>query len=103
MPPHRTNHLASLTNAAGRLLCWTLGSAMLVNAAHALAHPDLLWWRTLWVSLWALTALALPTWVLLRALEKSRSRQAASPPARDTPDSGQRPHDGNHCETHESA
>lgn len=75
MPPPRTNHLTPVTNTTGRLLCWSLGGAMLVNTAQAVAHPDLLWWRALWIGLWALTALLLLVWAALRTLEKDRFRQ----------------------------
>ncbi|MGY1434597.1 hypothetical protein [Streptomyces reniochalinae] len=93
MPPQPTNQLTPVANAAGRTLCWSLGTAMLINTLHALLHPGAAWWRLLWIGLWVLTAVALLVWAALRGMEKKRFRRNTTTAPHDTPVDDQRPRD----------
>ncbi|OON78760.1 hypothetical protein [Streptomyces tsukubensis] len=66
----------------GRLLCWTLATAMASAALQAVVHPTVAWWGAVWLMPWGLVPALALCWAVFRALEKS------SPDGpRDDPDS----------------
>ncbi len=70
---HRTGRgrLARAVRYAGRLLCWSLGTAMASAATDLLLAPHAQWWSYAWPAPWILTCASAVAWAVLRALEKN--------------------------------
>ncbi|WP_037672178.1 hypothetical protein [Streptomyces griseus] len=69
---------------AGRLLCWTLGVAMLAAATEEVLSPAAGWWRAAWPVPWYLVPAWTLLWAALRAWEK-RGRGHGRPTDEDVP------------------
>ncbi|MFF3966120.1 hypothetical protein ACFYZI_31680 [Streptomyces griseorubiginosus] len=84
---HRTGRgrLARAVRYAGRLLCWSLGTAMASAATDLLLAPHAQWWSYAWPAPWILTCAFALTWAVLRACEKhaAHSTTDAEDPHRD--------------------
>ncbi|MFF7446099.1 MULTISPECIES: hypothetical protein [unclassified Streptomyces] len=79
--PRRTTpgRLTRAVQYTGRLLCWSLATAMATAAADLLLDPRAPWWTYTWPTPWFLTGAAALAWAALRACEKN----ADDPPADD--------------------
>lgn len=70
---HRTPHgrRDRAVQSAGRLLCWSLATAMASAATDILLDPRAPWWPYTWPAPWILTGASALTWMLLQAREKN--------------------------------
>ncbi|MEU0414801.1 hypothetical protein ABZ307_44540 [Streptomyces griseorubiginosus] len=71
--PRRTAHgrLTRFVRHVGRLLCWSLATAMASAATDLLLAPHAPWWAYTWPMPWILTCTSALAWAVLRACEKS--------------------------------
>lgn len=80
MPTQRTDPWTHATRITARLVCWSLGAALLLNAVQGLAHPALPGFRQLWLGMWVLTGGLMVGWAALRAVEKSATADDGAAP-----------------------
>ena len=64
----------SAVRVAGRLLCWSLATAMASAAVDVLLDPQPRWWRAAWPLPWWLACAAAVAWGVFRAREKAARR-----------------------------
>ncbi|MGW0337139.1 hypothetical protein ACWD0J_35850 [Streptomyces sp. NPDC003011] len=71
--PRRTTpgRPARAVQYTGRLLCWSLATAMALAATDVLLAPRAPWWPYTWPAPWILTSASALAWALLRAREKN--------------------------------
>lgn len=72
---------ARAVRRVGRLLCWSLATAMTSAGTDLLLNPQTHWWNRLWSLPWYLTCAAALTWASLRAHEKTNHQPPGDDPS----------------------